>query len=198
MSTVIRSLLSRRIDRRSLLAGVALPGALYLGLRSAGGRDQVAPSPLSRANPESDGAHVELTAILLSSSTCAGNTLPGFTEAVQEIGWRVQERAVERQVLHRIVGVATDPLAADGLRYLQGLGEFHEVVAGGGWTNFAAMQLMWTEPRVPAQVPQLLIDRRVIHESSESVAILESKVMQHLRSASEIVDWVAAGSPIEG
>ena len=35
-------------------------------------------------------------------------------------------------------------------------------------------------------------------EANGSVAILESKVLHHLQSAGEIVDWVAAGSPIEG
>jgi len=192
-----RSLLTRPIDRRSLLAGVVLPAAAYLGVRTYQVQRPVAVSPLARAVGTAKGENVGLLAILVSSSSCAGNTFPGFTESVQQLAWVIQSRAAEGGISHHVVGVAIDPLATNGWQYLQSIGPFHEVVAGGGWTNTAAMKYMWEDRQLPPQVPQLLILRRVTHQTDGSITVLDAQTLQHLRSASEIVEWFEAGSPLE-
>lgn len=197
MKKLARDVLTQPIDRRSLLAGVVLPAAAYLGVRAVWPESIPDPTPLSRSVDSAEGENLELVAILVSSSTCAGNTYPGFLNAARRVPWLIQERGLEAGMAHYLMGVAIDPVAAEGWRYLEDIGEFHEVVVGGGWANTGALRYIWEGGHLSPHVPQLLVLRRTTLLSSQHVSVSEVTILRHLDSPEALVGWVGDGAPLE-
>lgn len=192
----IPEFLNRPVDRRSALAGIVLPAAAYMAARTLWQDEAPAPSPLTTVPVAREGELKELVAIVISASFCHGNAFPGLSDALHELPWLIQSHAADEGLPHRLVGVAIDPLAARGASYMNGIGQFHELVVGGGWTNAFSLKYMWQDGRLPASVPQVLVLERTMHATSDVITLVHERFLRHLDSPPAIVEWIGQGAPV--
>ena len=73
-------------------------------------------------------------------------------------------KAEDDSVAIHVIATSTDPLPQSAIEYLNGFGEFDEVVAGGGWVNTGLLRYIWNEHAGAPEVPQLIVLKRKMNE----------------------------------
>ena len=165
--------------RSSALAATAFAltfSTVYMVRRSGAPGSAVAtPAP---APPDSGTA-----VVLLVAPNCRACNDPALLAAWQTIR---SNSAVGPEPY--VIGVATSGSASDGIDFLARFGQFHEVLAGGGWAGVGADHYVFSDLRGSPTVPQVVIlDRRV---ATHSAGVNVSERVIHRRSGlDEIVTW---------
>jgi len=116
-----------------------------------------------------------------SCGVCNDPSLPAAWEAI------VQGFSDQGQDVYRI-GVVTSSLAGDGLTFLRRFGEFHEVIAGGGWAGLGSLHYLFRDLGGPAGVPQVVVLDRQVTRQTSGVSVIERVVRRHV-GLGEILDW---------
>jgi hypothetical protein len=138
----------------------------------------------------------EIVAVLVSSSKCIGNTVPGFLTAVDTMNRALaaQARRSGRQFV--AVGVATDWDTDSGYAYLKSLTRFDEVIVGRNWFNLGASRYVWGDSAARPIEPQVILLERTITMGDSGVAIGPTRVLARYQGADKIIEWVKRGTPI--
>lgn len=191
-----------------LLAGIALLGATVRAqwLASAAASTPAAAARLiPPAKPESARAVYqpaeslesgeEIVLVFIGASFCNAQNTPGFPEVVERAKLRLQEHAQANGVRFRAVGVALDWRAADGLAFLERFGQFDEVASGSNWISDAATKYIWRDIPGDADVPQMLVLRRMV-ETGQAIRLGEDRVVKRIRGTADIKNWVSAGATL--
>lgn len=137
----------------------------------------------------------ELVLVFIGASFCNAQNTPGFPEVVETAKRRLKERAQANGMSFRVVGVALDWRAADGLAFLARFGEFDEVASGSNWISDGATKYIWRDMPGDADVPQMLVLRRAV-ETGQAIRLGEDRFVKRIRGTTDIKNWVAAGATL--
>jgi len=119
--------------KRFLAAGAAFGCGFMIAAKITQGRSGwLIPWPVA-----SSALHPTTAVVLLVSPGCGACNDPSLPLAWAEI---VRNVAAQQQEPYRI-GVVSSPLPGEGLTFLRQFGEFHEVLAGGGWAGVGVASL---------------------------------------------------------
>lgn len=205
----------KRAVRKGLLLGVALPAVAYVAVRIY--LVLPPPSPFDRLgldpasiNPDtlspkmarelgliSKVPTTEYIILVMSSSTCLASATRGFDEAVRKIPELAREQlAGQPEAVARTIGVALDQDPARGVKYLSTLGEFDEIVAGGGWLNTATEKYLWGVHSLDAVTPQVVLLRRRVRYLAGGPVVEGETVERAINGAVDVMDWVSRGAPL--
>lgn len=146
-------------------------------------RHQLAPGP-------------QLVAVILGAQHCGPCNVDTFKSSVQSLGALLRHQAAARSATLHLVAAALDWDVAVGLAYLQELGEFDEVAAGGSWTSSAAVRYIWHAPSAPPSIPQVLVFERTVSMVDGRLAFDEERELARLVGAAEIQHWIAKGASL--
>lgn len=115
-----------------------------------------------------------LLVLFLSGSCGACRQEPGASRLKEAIGSYVTSAPRAR-----IVGVGLDAGASQALAYLEGVGHFDEVSAGGAWTNHLSLQYLFADSIPIATVPQLVFVERhtVVRQNGAHNTVAVSSVV---------------------
>lgn len=94
---------------------------------------------------------------LLSASFCKAAEDRRFHNALQGARRALEQRSLQEGRRLRVVGVALDSVASDGVKFLASLGEFDEIHAGGGWLNDIGVERIWRDPYGLPIIPQIIV-----------------------------------------
>lgn len=164
---------------------LALVGLVFL---VAGGikRSAVASPEATSLSVDAERVDTALVAVLIGAGFCGACRSERFAEAF--LAAREELERLDSSVV--FVGAFLDDEVADGLALAEDLGYFHEIIAGGNWTNHAADRYMWRMMPGPATVPQLILMRRAVEHSARGIIIIDETVLRRLVGITEIEQWV--------
>lgn len=103
----------------------------------------------------------EVLVVLIGSADCNFSKDETTRRSFKRIVESERTKAASDQLV-RTLGVAVELDAERGLRALNDVGKFDEVLAGGGWQNLGALQFVVREMASPLVVPQVLILSRQV------------------------------------
>lgn len=204
-----------RATRRGLLLGVALPAVAYVVVKTyllvppASPFDRLGLDPAS-INPDtlspqmarelgliSNVPTTEYIILVISSSTCLASSTRGFDDAVRRIPELAREQLTgQPEAVARTIGVALDQDPGQGVKYLSTLGEFDELVAGGGWLNTATEKYLWGVHALDALTPQVVLLRRRVRYLDGRPVVEGETVTRAINGAVDVMDWVSEGAPL--
>jgi len=137
----------------------------------------------------------ELVAVLVSSSHCVGNSVPGFLTAVDSMNRALATQASRSGMNFVSIGVATDWEPDSGYAYLKSLSHFGELIVGRNWFNLGAAHYVWADSTGKPLEPQVILLERRTDMDSTGVRIGSDRVLARYLGAGEIVSWVKQGAP---
>jgi hypothetical protein len=147
----------------------------------------------------------EVLAVLISSSSCAGNAVDGFDAAVREMKDVLSARADSLGYSFSAIGVAVDWDVETGVRYLlQGVstsgeldfGPWGEIAVGRDWLNSASSLFALERGARWLAVPQVFILERTVIPQETHVAVTAPRLLLQVSSGDEIVTWAEGGFPV--
>lgn len=190
----MRLQIGRWLDPRVVVYGVVLPAVIYLTWATV-------IAERSRANAQSTQAlssGTEIVAVFFTTSTCVGNSYPGFRDIVRNINVGLADMGRMNGFVPRRIGVSLDFDIEAGLATLREFGPFDEVSIGNNWVNTAALRYMMLEMPGKLAVPQLVVVRReVFAERGSQIAVDSEEVLLRLVGSDEIDSWYGSGMPLE-
>ena len=148
---------------------------------------------------------VELLAVLISSSWCAGNAVGGFDAAVREMKDVLAARADSLGYSFSAIGVAVDWDVSDGVRYLlEGVstsgdldfGPWGEIVVGRDWLNSASSLFALERGARWLAVPQVFVLERTVIPSEFYVEVTTPRLLLQVSGGEDIVDWAERAFPV--
>lgn len=155
----------------------------------------LAPRRLPSSTPiKADTRQRELVGVLITTSTCAGTSHPDFVPAVHAMKAELARRAKASGRTLRLVGVAMDERAGDGLALLDRIGPFDEVSVGGNILNSNMIQYMWRSPHRSTKIPQWVIFERDVVIGEYVVAVTPDSVIAVVTGAENMRSWVRTSS----
>jgi hypothetical protein len=104
----------------------------------------------------------ELIMVVVGAAGCAASQESKLAQSIAVISESLSAIATRQHVLFSSVGVALDPDAAQGVRWLNEAGRFDEVSAGNRWLNTGAIEYLWRDPLAVGLTPQVIIALRHI------------------------------------
>jgi hypothetical protein len=143
-----------------------------------------------RAARLSSGESVE--AVFVGASTCSASrssTLAGRVKAALSL---LRDSAAAAGVGFAAIGVSLDWGPSDGIRWLRGIADFDEVIAGRNWVNLAAIDYLWRDSAAVPALPQLIVAARTIRAESTRVVASEPRRVLRLLGEGAIRRWVEA------
>lgn len=103
---------------------------------------------------------IEEVAVLIGASWCSASKVPGFASSIRGVMATLHKEARTRGHAFSTVGVSLDWGPKQGMRWLDTMGAFDELIVGRNWGNDAAIQYVWRDPHARPAVPQLVLLRR--------------------------------------
>ena len=142
------------------------------------------------------GATEQIRMVFIGSSTCGAQRQEGFREAIETAKRSLAERfsGEGRQFLS--TGVAVDWELESGIDFLAAFGEFDEIIVGGNWLNSGAITYVWRDFPGASDVPQVVVVKRSVDVSSNTISVGEEEILARLVGAEHIMKWVDLGAPI--
>ena len=166
--------------KRFLAAGAAFGCGFMIAAKITQGRSGwLIPWPVA-----SSALHPTTAVVLLVSPGCGACNDPSLPLAWAEI---VRNVAAQQQEPYRI-GVVSSPLPGEGLTFLRQFGEFHEVLAGGGWAGVGSLHFLFRELSGPPAVPQVIVLERLVTRETKGVSV-DERVVQRRVGLEEILSW---------
>ncbi len=87
------------------------------------------------------------------------------------------------------IGVAAEKSLNAGLRFLNAMGQFDEIVVGGDWMNEEAVRYFWRDIPGRASLPQIVVVRRSVKIGPPD-DVGEEEVLARLIGTTEIERWL--------
>ena len=113
----------------------------------------------------------QLLVIFFGSSNCGASELPGFKEAMTTMRRVVGGRAAVQGFRPFFIGVAAEKSLNAGLRFLNAMGQFDEIVVGGDWMNEEAVRYFWRDIPGRASLPQIVVVRRSVRSAPRTMLV---------------------------
>lgn len=135
----------------------------------------------------------ELSLVYIGSSTCRWSNIPELQTAVRTAIENLREYGAENGYHVSEVGVARDLSVRAGLKHLNELAQFDEVVAGRGWMNTGLLRYVHDQFPGEAATPQVLVVLRRVNLAPERSIEAEAVVLRKV-GATEIQNWATAGA----
>lgn len=132
-----------------------------MGLRPTGPTRLVTEADLtSFVSASQDSSISEFVVVVLGATWCNGANDERLGRAVRKIeSFRARS---SRQNL-TLTGIAVDRDAREGIGWLNRLGHFDELLAGGHWLNTGIVHFVWDDGLTRPALPQLAVIKRDIH-----------------------------------
>ena len=135
--------------------------------------------------------------IFVGSSTCGFSRANGLRETFATVRVGIESLASQRGVRRvSLVGVALDWSTDAGLRYLNELDSFDEVIVGRNSLNTGLDRYVRLHKQ-SVRVPQfILIERDIMFPDSSALAFGPDRLLAVHVGRQEIIKWAAAGVPV--
>ena len=117
-----------------------------------------------------------MAVVLLVSPSCHACTNPALPDAWEAIAQSISDQG---NGAYRI-GLVTSDLAENGLTFLRQFGEFHEVLAGGGWAGVGSLHFLFRELSGPPTIPQVIVLRRQVTRQTKGISVDERVVQRRV------------------
>lgn len=172
--------------RRGFLVALAVAFAGVVTLAHRAGH------PLQRSEAAAEAVNPgaprqEVLAVLIASSTCAGSKVSGFHRAVHVIAEKLDREAEEQHLTPLLVGVSVDNSVEQGIKFLSGLGDFNEVIAGMYLRNLGVQQYISGPFPGPLIYPQILILTRTTQLRKGVMTFSNERVIERAVGADKII-----------
>lgn len=115
--------------------------------------------------------------VLLGASWCGDSRRSGLQHAFSRISRETAQIASRKNETFVSIGVALDRAPKKGLRWLEEVGSFNEIISGSGWLNSGAIAYIWRDVPGPAALPQILLIRRLVRLRG-SIVEVDSVILQ--------------------
>jgi hypothetical protein len=168
----------------SCLVGAIIIHATFplLAKRGEGGADR------------GEGSRDQIVLVFVGSTSCTASRSTGMKRNLARARRAVERHAAEEGATVFLIGAAESHSAAQGLAFLEEMGPFDEMAAGGGWANSTLLKYVVTDLRGPGTTPQLLVLRRSMSGGGWGVAS-ESLVLR-LVGLRAVEEWLRSGSQL--
>jgi len=139
----------------------------------------------------------ERVMVFVGASTCSSSMADGLPEALRAIRTGMRSQATERGEGFASIGISTDVVVTDGVRYLKRMGPFDEIVAGRNWANLGVQRYVWGESLGGEPgIPQLIVMERVFDRSRTGELVVSGeRVLFRKLGASPIMEWSRLAFP---
>lgn len=139
----------------------------------------------------------EYVVLVISSSICPAAATEGFDDSVRMIRQLVRGQLAQRpEAVERMIGVALDRDPWVGADYLETLGGFDEIIAGGTWLNTATEKYLWGAHTISPETPQVVLLERRTRYVDGAMLVEDEHLLRAIPGASEIMEWVAGGAAL--
>jgi hypothetical protein len=155
------------------------------------------PSAASPTLPSVKPGPSEIVLVLIGSESCGAHGIAGFNEAVRRARMRIAAHAEEQGVSFASTGVSFDWSIQDGLRFLDRLGPWDEVIIGRNWFGFAAAHFVWRDLPGDPVIPQVIVLERQIERQSEAIIIGNYRVLFRIIGADNIIEWSQSNNLVD-
>jgi hypothetical protein len=108
------------------------------------------------------GQSVQLTMIVLGSSGCGASRGTELLTTLLRIRDTLRAAATRRGIPFAAIGIALDHDPKIGLRWIDEVGGFDEVLVGMGWLNTGVIEYVWRIPGGAGSTPQVIVGVRSI------------------------------------
>jgi hypothetical protein len=148
---------------------------------------------------------VEVLAVLISSSWCAGNAVDGFDAAIREMKDVLSARADSLGYSFSAIGVAVDWDISVGVRYLlEGVstsgdldfGPWGEIAVGRDWLNSASSMFAVERGVRWLAVPQVLVLERTVIPTETHLEVTTPRPLLQVSGGEDIGEWAERAFPI--
>lgn len=139
------------------------------------------------------GMRTEIVFIVVGSHACAWCRRPEMVAHVARASTALADIAKDRLFEFTRIGVTVDGSPQTGFEYLKWLGEFDQVMTGGGWGNEMARHY-----GAARGVPQVVVTKRTIMRNKLGFvdAVKDEQLLTRKIGLFEISAWVQAGAPL--
>ena len=145
-------------------------------------------SSVTTVQGESLSSGTEIVMVFIASSDCVGINDPRLAPALNAIRAGLQRQANHNGNRLVPVGVSLDLDHREGLRLLERLGPFEEVVLGRGWLNSGAIRYIWEDIRGYPGIPQIVVTTRTV-VASRTVQVYNEELFARKVGVAQIVTW---------
>lgn len=136
----------------------------------------------------------EVVLVYTGSSSCGWSNVPELPGLVERLKRDLRAWSTDRELEFMAIGIARDINVSAGLRHLDSLGSFDEVMAGRSWANVGVQKYVYGELAGPGITPQVVIIlRRIDYHSTGKVVIESERVLARMEGLGEITDWTVTG-----
>ncbi len=137
----------------------------------------------------------ELVVVYIGATSCGPCLLPATKAAVARMKTLLASFATKNGYAFSAVGVSTDWVTADGIKFLNDNAPFDQLVIGGNWTNLAVEHYIWRDSSANPAMPQVVVLERSV-TLGDRIAISPARVLRRVFGSDEIPKWVEAGAPV--
>lgn len=163
--------------------GLAVGAATTVALRYREPTPIVADSA-AKAVPDSG---VQEVAVFIGASWCAASAFPQLKDSLPLLLKRLETEARSRNHWFSTIGVSLDVPAKKGIEWLNEYGTFGQLIVGGGWGNYAVLDLIWSDLSSAPELPQLVILSRPILASTPRIRLGPVTVRERVSGAQPIL-----------
>lgn len=153
------------------------------------------------ANDVAVESRVELAMVYIGNSRCGWCNDTSLTRTFPVIRSAIEREAIRRNQTFVVIGIAVDPIAAEGVGHLSKFGSFDQLSAGGGWSNEAALKYFSGKLSGSPSTPTIIVVERdlVIPDSTHletETSYRNERQLVRKSGVFEIKRWVSDGVPI--
>jgi hypothetical protein len=141
-------------------------------------------------------AESQIVLVFIGASTCAFSQPASVKRALEAAEETLARLAQHGGLRVKKIGVSVDISVAKGIEYLTRVGEFDEVLIGGGGTNIGFEFFAATVLGGPLVTPQILIVERHPRSLGQNPDGGMFHVRVRVAGGSEVERWGAAGAPV--
>ena len=138
----------------------------------------------------------ELAFVYIGGTACAPCKLPEVKDAVRRAKVHFARLAAEQKRPFSATGGAIDPSIDDGLRFLEDVGPFDQVVVGHSWFNLAVADLIGADPDGVLGIPQIIVFERDQKFVGQHLVVSAPRILAGVPGTA-IPKWVDAGAPLK-
>lgn len=146
----------------------------------------------------------ELVAVLVTSSDCGFCALDSTKSMMGQTIDRLHLKADSMGVGFMTIGVALDWVPEYGIKHLNEVSSFDEIVTGNSWLNTGGLKYIFDDMPGTPMVPQLVLTKRIYDANIDSLGMIDG-LTTGVKSEEELVrklgvngiqNWLEEGVPI--
>jgi hypothetical protein len=139
---------------------------------------------------------IELVVVYLGATSCGPCLQESTKVTVRDVLAKAEERAAERSLSMQAVGAAFDDDIESGLGLLRSTAEFDQVLLGGGWSNAAAVEFIWSDGEVLAAIPHIVILTRSLDKRAQAREPASKSILVQLQGERQMRQWLDEGGVV--